>query len=156
MNCKKARELILTDYLDEQMEAEPQKSLEDHLSACFHCREFVSVAQKNILKPFMDAEKAHPSDQVWRQIKETIKEGPESAMPDSLTVFLNIFKKYFLFPKSAYALAGILVLILVTIPWTRPMMNKEIKYIEYLVEATEDVSTSQDGGYGTSIEDFFL
>jgi len=156
MNCKKAHDLILTDHLDEQFGAELKKVLEDHLSSCFHCREFASVAQKRIVNPFMNAEKVHPSDHVWRHIKETIEEEPASAASTSLAYFGNLLKESFLFTRPAYALACILLIFLATMTWNSTRMNREIEYIEYLVDVTEDVSNNQNVGYGTAIEDYFL
>ncbi len=156
MDCKKAQDLILTDYLDEQFGAGPKKVLEDHLSSCFHCREFASVAQKSIVNLFMNAEKVQPSHHVWRNIKETIEEEPAPVASISLAYFWHMLKESYLFTRPAYALACILVIFITTMTWTRARMNREIEYIEYLVDLTEDVSNNQNVGYGTAIEDYFL
>lgn len=156
MNCKKVQDLILTDYLDEQSGTELKNVLEDHLSSCFHCREFASVAQKSIIDPFMNAEKVQPADHVWRHIKERIEEEPAPAASRSLAFFWNMLRESFLFTRTAYALAGILIIFFAAMSWNRTNMNREIEHIEYLVDVTEDVSNNQNAGYGTAMEDYFL
>ena len=156
MNCKKAQELILTDYFDEQFEAELKNDLEDHISSCFGCREFASVAHKSVVNPFLNAEKILPSDHVWRNIKESIENEPVPAAPKSLEYFFKMLKESFLFTRPAYALACILIIFFTTMLWSRTRMNREIEYIEYLVDVPEVLSNNQNVGYGTAIEDYFL
>ncbi len=166
MNCKNIQNLLLTDYLDEQLEEEKKKSFDNHLSSCFKCRELASVAQNNIMQPFINAENFIPSDQIWQRIKKAIEEKPEPVRSGFLTSFWNSIKESFLFPRLAYALAGILVIFVVIMTLnsmtlerqqkTNQESEKEIEYITYLAEATLDVSVDQNGGYGTAIEYYFL
>jgi len=166
VNCKNIQDLLLTDYLDGQLEEEKKKSFDNHLSSCFNCREFASVAQNNIMQPFINAENFIPSDHIWERIKKAIEEKPEPVRSGFLTSFWNSIKESFLFPRPAYALAGILVIFVVAMSVNRMSLErqqktiheseKEIEYITYLAEATLDVSVDQNGGYGTAIEYYFL
>ena len=45
-NCKKSQELMLTDYLDDQMTAKEKARIEEHLESCRKCREFSIAARK--------------------------------------------------------------------------------------------------------------
>ncbi len=166
MNCKNIQDLLLTDYLDGQLEEEKKKTFDDHLNSCFDCREFALVAQNNIMQPFINAENLIPPDHIWEGIKKTIEEKPEPLRFGFWTSFWNSIKESFLFPRPAYALAGILVIFVVIMTLnsmnlerqqkTNHESEKEIEYITYLAKNTLDVSVDQNGGYGTAIEYYFL
>ena len=46
MNCKKAQELMLTDYLDDEISEKEKARIEEHLESCQKCREFSIDAKK--------------------------------------------------------------------------------------------------------------
>ena len=48
MKCKKIQEIILTDYLDGQLDEKQRSSLGRHLAECKSCKEFSTYAVKNI------------------------------------------------------------------------------------------------------------
>ena len=61
MKCKKIREIILTDYIDGQLNEKQRSSLGLHLAECKGCKEFSTYAVKNIAGLFTNAERLIPS-----------------------------------------------------------------------------------------------
>ena len=46
MNCKKIRELILTDYIDGEADEKTKMSVNAHVAECAECKELLSSVQK--------------------------------------------------------------------------------------------------------------
>lgn len=166
MNCKKIQELILTDYLDEQMEQDQKKIIEDHLSSCVYCREFAEAAKTGIIDPLSNSEKVAPSEQVWLNIKESIEQEPAKKNLGSYEDFFRKLKDMIMPQRPAYALAGVFVVILVTmtaIKINQPSqetavreIQQESEAIKYIVEVIQDDELDENGDYGTAIEEYFL
>lgn len=166
MNCKKIQELILTDYIDEQIEQDQKRLIEDHLSSCVHCREFAEAAKTSIIDPLSNTEKVAPSDQVWLNIKESIEQEPAKENLGSYEDFFRKLKDMIMPQRPAYALAGVFVIILVAmtaIKINQPSQEiavretqQESEAITYIVEAMQDDELDENGDYGTAIEEYFL
>ena len=165
MNCKKARDLILTDYHDDQMDDKDRISADKHLAACPGCKKFSMVTQKTMAELFSSAEKANPPEYVWRRIKESIAL-EQRKKPNFAADFLEKLKYTFYIPNPALALATALMLILVFGAVTKLIVNNQetliankqgqIEYFNYVGAATTDVSASDETGFGTAIEEYFL
>ena len=72
MNCKKIQDLILTDYLDDQISEKEKRPIEEHLSHCRFCRDFAAAARKVGAGLFTNLDKVGPPEFVWRRIRENI------------------------------------------------------------------------------------
>ncbi|MBM4128995.1 MAG: zf-HC2 domain-containing protein, partial [Nitrospira sp.] len=62
MNCEKIQELILTDYLDGEIDKRQEEFIKQHLATCIGCQEFLSIAQKTVVEPFLNAGKVTPDE----------------------------------------------------------------------------------------------
>jgi len=68
MDCKKIQELIITDYLDNEMN---NKLVERHIESCDDCRKFLILTQKTIVDPLSKAKKDHLSRElIWARLQE--------------------------------------------------------------------------------------
>ena len=165
MKCKKIQEIILTDYLDDQLN-EKQKSLIDrHLAGCQGCKSFSIYVRKNITGLFANTEGQIPSEIVWRRIKESIadKERNKSGI---IIGFFEKFKGAFYIPKPAVIFATTLTFILVVSLMValhignQKKLNyngqKAIQDSDYYQELSSDDYTTENTGFGTAIEENFL
>jgi anti-sigma factor RsiW len=165
MKCKQIQELILTDYLDGQMNREQRGQLEAHLTGCSHCKEFEAMARRTVIEPFKEAERFEPPDAVWHQIKEQIEQREQGNTNPFVDLIVRI-KSFFHIPKPVFAAATIMTALLIAVvliksaPEKGEMPNlkfeEQIEYMAYLVEGSDQFSLDQDEAYGTSIEEYFL
>jgi hypothetical protein len=73
MNCEKIQDLILTDYLDGEMDEKQKKVILQHLANCVDCQDFALTVQKTVIELFNNVEKVNPSESLWYKIKGLIK-----------------------------------------------------------------------------------
>ena len=57
MNCEKIKELILTDYIDNEMDDEERIRLNIHFAHCQECKEFFETVRNTVVKPFSSVKK---------------------------------------------------------------------------------------------------
>jgi len=166
MNCKKIRELIITDYIDGQIAQGIKKEVEEHLAICSKCRQFKQTVLKEAIEPFKRAEEVRPPDYLWYRIKDAIAARGEK---ESLSVFRRVrilWEHVFSSPRPVFALATISAVILMAVVLTKLPLNNQKTVNTYLEEQLEflvhlDVNESDyfDTGIvslGTSIEEYLL
>jgi len=163
MKCHDWQNLILTDYLDNQMSKERTASLEDHLSACQECREFVTHARKAVIEPFKYAQKVEPSERVWQNIKEVIDE-------EKSVEFVSLwerFKKVVFIPKPAMAFTTVIIALLaatVTFDYYNqrfritksPITQDQTDDLNYVLDELAIYSEENNFYEITDIEEYFL
>ena len=159
MNCKDCQELILTDYLDNELNKEERGKIDQHLSSCSGCREFALNAQMAVMEPFVAAEKPEPPERVWHNIKAAIREGQNT---EGRISFLDKIKDFLIIPKPALAFAMVLVLIVMA----KAMIHVQGQRAETAISEIEDISyamdeiayLSEDNDFNqlTEIEEYFL
>ena len=165
MKCKKIQEIILTDYVDGQLDEKQRSLLSRHLAECQGCEKFFIYVMKNIAGVFTNAERLVPSEIVWRRIKGSI-EAEETNKPGVVIGFLKRLKGTIYIPKPVTifvtALTFILVasLVLALYIGNQNKLNynsqKTIQSTDYYEELFSDAYTTKDTGFGTAIEENFL
>lgn len=124
MNCQKARDLILTDQIDGELNRARQDELDKHMLSCPACREFEMSARKNLSGIFANTKNAEPPVYLWEGIKDRIahdsaRKGLASGL---LTRLRDVASAIFRIPKPVMAFAAtaiIIIAILVSIPAIR-------------------------------------
>lgn len=164
MRCKKVQELILTDYLDGEMDPAGKEELDTHLKECSGCRSFESAVRKNLIEPFNAVEKETPPISIWHNISEAIQKEQEKAADNPVAGLLRRLRSLLVFPKPTFALATVTAVIIMALVVTKLQPPKQSEVDSYLEEQTlfldsleADINGSFNGTYlGTSIEEYFL
>ena len=154
MNCKKIQELLITDYLDDELDSGVLSRIEQHMANCIHCRQFEQGLQR-VRVPFKKAEQIKPPARVWEGICEKIvvrQRLPQGSwfeyMIERLREFLLIHRQ----PVFATGIAfAIMVIALISI-------QGQIKTDAGGIVA-EDFGfwvDEENGAIGTAIEEYFL
>jgi predicted anti-sigma-YlaC factor YlaD len=165
MNCKKAREKIITDYLDDQMDATAKAHIEEHMAHCPECKKFYVDAKKVADELFAGAEHVNPPEYLWRRIRESIfaeekrKIGFVDGILDKLRGFLYI-------PRPALAIISVVMLILAVGTITTLKINyrasaainapEQVEYFTYLMGEPTGTSINGSVNFGTPIEKYFM
>lgn len=177
MNCKKAQELILTDYLDEEINKE---QVDAHIASCKECREFLAVVKKITVEPLEQATKDNLSrDVIWTRIQDEIKTKESDAQGYNWDLgFLSRLKDIIFAPKPVFAMGTCAALIMMVLALnfnarqsqlpsnaqsSNPVIvaekitdaqTKEIDQDIYLTYYFDQSESAQN--YGTSLEEYFL
>ncbi|MCM8831318.1 MAG: zf-HC2 domain-containing protein, partial [Candidatus Omnitrophica bacterium] len=72
MNCKKVKKLILTDYIDNEIDIKLKDTIDKHLIACKDCFNFKNDLEKK-LSILKTAKQITAPDFLWYRFKEKIK-----------------------------------------------------------------------------------
>ncbi len=167
MKCKYVKELILTDYLDEQLEKEQKTQIEKHLTICRDCREYELLTKKAVVEPFNDLERHNPPEATWNKIREQIEEElPLQEPANSFADLILRIKSFLHIPKPAFVVTAIIVLLLavITVIKLQPEDQKivkvnpesQIECINYLMTVFDQETMNGNDDFGTSIEELFL
>ncbi len=153
--CEKFRDLILTDYVDEELEVTAKQEVEAHLLVCSECRQLADEVRRDLIQPFQQAPRQEIPDQVWSSIRNKITEAAtEKSLLDRLIELL--------FPKAAVALGSLAVLILMSTflfnNWQKQQAKEKDQgeYLAYLLESPSASAETESNGLSTSIETYFL
>jgi anti-sigma factor RsiW len=164
MNCRKIQEIILTDYIDDQLDQKRKCFIDEHLEHCHQCREFAAIAQERLVKPFSNAEKQEVPAIIWDQVKESIaaQQEPKVSLIEEI---LERLRQVVSMPRPVFAMASLVTLVLMISILPQFMMSNpavkingvgQVEYLSYLTGTSGDVSTSESADLGTPIEKYFL
>lgn len=161
MKCKRIQELILTDYVDDQLSGEWRQFVDDHLTNCPHCRKFAQ-AVKATVQPFSQAEKMNPPEDLWPRIKQAIEAERISAETEWIETFIRNLTHVFSVPKAVLAMMVMLIIMasVSTVVIRNAVSNKnaseQMDYLVSLVQPSGASAVSEEEGLETFIEQYFL
>lgn len=165
MNCKKIKELILTDYIDNQMSDEDKIRLDIHFAHCHGCKEFFETVKRTLVEPFANAKKIEPPEFIWHRVKEAIIAKQQKKL-SFVAGILEKLKFVFSIPKPALALSsGMVLFLIVMLTATLKFSDNETlenngeeqaEYSTYSIDLPASALLNNDGGFGTSVEKYFL
>jgi anti-sigma factor RsiW len=131
MDCKKVREIVLTDYFDGELPETEKTVIEGHLAGCADCRaalEKVSAVSAGL----REAPELKPDEAVWQKIQDRIETERERAtgwfgkLADALTPVLRGPLPVF---RVAFVAALIAIVVLIT-KWPAGGVDPAYAYIE--------------------------
>ena len=166
MTCKHVKELILTDYLDGELDGQRMVQIGQHLASCAVCRKFLTETQKIAVEPFLNAKTGFPSqEKVWQNIRERVEQKQSRSNP--FVDFVTNLKQTFTLPKPAFFLLSSIIVILVVSIYLRPLNHTDviqsISFVQnhdtdlsYAVSDFLDEENNDNMDYGTTIEKYFL
>lgn len=158
--CDYFKDMILTDYLDGELDKYASAEVESHLHACTECHAFLKEVKKNAALPFQQV--SHPSvpAELWDSIKQSIEHEDQAASP--FAEFLDKLKGLIVFPRLVPVLASLILMLLagsVTLNRVQIQQAQAKDQGEYLVSllgSTDTTALSDNNEGGTPIEHYFL
>ena len=163
MNCKQIKEILITDYLDGELDETEKAGINQHLSHCQHCRQYLKSIMATTIKPFADSLRDVPSPRVWQKLEDRLDQKAKNGL------FFNpleIIHRLLDVPRSIFALSSALALLLIGMVlvqsphFFKNIENRQLSSI-YLEEgAAYFVSSGSVNGdtinLNTAIEDYLL
>ncbi|MFH1645527.1 MAG: zf-HC2 domain-containing protein [Candidatus Omnitrophota bacterium] len=162
MNCKRVRELILTDYLDNCMSDNVRIEFDAHLAECAECNLFAHKVKDEVSKPFSSVQKEVPPEKVWHNLKEVIVEEGKQPVSNPFVELLGKLARARFFPRPAFAFATAMAIMLILAVFVaRPLHNQAIldNYINDQIgflDSLEEFSGESYDEIGTSIEKYLF
>ncbi len=163
--CDHFKDLILTDYIDGELDKDSAGSLENHLLDCCDCRVFLKEVKANaaifpascsanVLRQPVPAE-------LWAAVRQRIEHENQAAV-NPLAEFIDKLKGLIIFPRMAPVFASVILMFLagsVTLNTIQMQQAKEKDQGEYLVlllTSRGPAVPTDNNGLGTPIEHYFL
>lgn len=166
MNCKKVRDLVITDYIDQETSGSVQKEIQAHLKVCAGCRVFEQDLREKVSDPLRKVQAARPPESIWQRVQEAIEE--EEAAQQSLSFLrrvLDFLAGTVFKPRPVVVFSSALMVILVTLLFMQGPFYRQLAVKTYLREQSDymlSMSTPVNGelekniGFGTAIENVFF
>ena len=166
MYCKKIRELIITDFIDQELSPRLNKKVLYHLESCIKCREFEQQVRNSAKDVFKKTGQINPPEYIWHRIKESIEKKEQSIIPETGTLLDRLLRNILTFPKPVFAVVTLAVVIVISLAVMKlPVRNQDIVSV-YLSEQMQfsgylngEGQSYYDSGsidLGTSIEEYLL
>lgn len=158
--CEEFRDLVLTDYIDGELDEKTKGRLEGHLRACAHCREFADEAKARLVVPFVRAPRAAVPEDLWRSIEQNIANEIEEARP--VINWAGRLAQLFTLPRLVPV---ILSFILFISAWFWVLHNRQATQVAsndlgesgaYVLDSVGQLAETDNNNLGTSIEQYFL
>ena len=162
--CDYFKDLILTDYIDGELDKNLGQSVESHLLDCSDCRAFFKEVKDNTAIFPVPCSANVLRQQVpavlWDTIKQSIEHKNQAAGP--LADFIAHLKGLAFFPRMVPVLASLIVMLLAgsvafnTIQIQQTRDKDQGEYLVSLLGPTGSLARVDNNGLGTSLEHYFL
>ena len=171
MNCEEIKDIIVTDYLDREVNEEMSRCIESHISKCSNCYQFENMLKLKVVDPFKSMKVSAPPDSVWINIKDNIKHGQrvndESGILD---VLLHKARILFSIKRPVFAVLMLMVVITVGTLFIKTKLNNDTEsdsfireylneHVEFLTELDlygDDYMEMNNFYFHTSIENYLF
>ena len=157
--CEQFKELILTDYIDGQLDRGAASEVEGHLLDCSECRAFFREVKDSAAVPFQQASRQPVPAELWGQIRQRIEDESRPAV-NPLAGIIDRLRGLIVFPKIIPVFASLAVMLLagsVTLNTIQVGQAKDKDQGEYLVSLLSPADAASDNNdLGTPIEHYFL
>jgi|GEM_PF-1418452 len=162
--CDHFRDLILTDYIDGQLDKNSLGSLESHLLDCSDCRAFLKEVKDNagISPVFCSADvlRQPVPTELWDTIKQNIEHENQARSP--LADCIDKLKGWIVAPRMVPVFASLVLVFLAgsvtfnTIQIQQAKAKDQGEYLVSLMSLRDSSVPSDNNDFGTPIEHYFL
>jgi len=162
--CDRFKDLILTDYIDGELDSTMAASLESHLLECSDCRAFLKEVKNNaailpVPCPANVLQQPVPAE-LWDAIKQSIEDENHATSP--VADFIDKLKGFVFFPRLVPVFVSLIVMFLVGSVTFNTLQIKQAKekdqgeYLVALLGPTGQAASLDSNDVGTPIEHYFL
>ena len=158
--CDHFKDLILTDYIDGELDKNSVGNLESHLLDCSDCRVFFKEVKDNAVLPFQQALHQPAPAQLWDTIKQSIEHKNQAKSP--LADCIAQLKGWVFAPRMIPVFASLILMFLAgdvalnTIQIQQAREKDQGEYLVALLSSRDSSVPSENNDWGTPIEHYFL
>ncbi|NTV28835.1 MAG: hypothetical protein HGA80_02020 [Candidatus Omnitrophica bacterium] len=153
MDCRKAEELILSDYVDGELKGELLRVLEEHLHSCPACQALASQTV-DLGQAVFGGAVSNPPERVWLAVRERISVGRSSLVERAQSWLILFFGE----PRRvafSVTLAMAVVVAGLFLPgmWHRPVAkNKDVVTTELMLASAGAFLADDDDTWADGLE----
>jgi len=157
--CDQFKDLVLTDYIDGELDKNFAGSLESHLLDCSDCRAFFKEV-KDVALPFQQSLRQPVPAGLWVAIKQNIEQENQTSNP--FANFIDQLKGLMVFPGMVPVFASLILMLLAgsvtlnTIHLQQDRAKDQGEYLVSLLSSTGPSAQAENNDGGTPIEHYFL
>ncbi len=159
MNCKKIQDLLLSDYLDDEIGSSLRRRSQEHLDICEACRKLEQELQR-VRIPLQKAPRVEAPARIWQNIRQQIAEERQREFRLSWENMKNWLEERIVIRRPVFALATVMAVLLIVFVLGRNMVFRPYDEARYAGEAFTSILDNQDdtiaANLETSIEKYFL
>lgn len=158
--CDYFRDLILTDYIDGELDKNAAGGLEGHLLDCSDCRVFLKEVKNSAVQPWKQARHQTPPAELWDAIKQSIEQENQPVSP--LADFVAHLKGLIVFPRMVPAFASLVLMLLAgstafnTIQIQQARDKDQGAYLVSTLGSAGSLALADNNSLATPIERYFL
>jgi anti-sigma factor RsiW len=158
--CEQIKDLIVTDYIDGELDKNLAGSVENHLLDCGACRAFFKEVKNSATLPFQQALPQPVPAALWEAVKQGIEDENQVRSPSE--DFIQKLKGLFVFPKMVPVFASLMLMLLAgsvtlnTIQVQQAQAKDQGEYLFSLLSPAGASGSSDNNDSGTPIEHYFL
>ena len=158
--CHDIRDLILTDYIDNQLEGAIKERLERHLRQCSACQAFAKEVKNDLVRPFEKASRQEVPEHLWSNIQEKIlQQGhAQEGFLDRLREWVGAIT----LPRLIPAVCSFAMLVFVGSmvffhqQTTQARDQEQVLYLASVLNSAGTMGHTGSKDFGTPIETYFL
>jgi len=151
MDCNKIRELLLTDYVDNELGSGLKADVDSHLAACPLCAQFLKEVKSAARAPFENSPRATPPPEIWNRIQAEIEAGAPPRLPRGR--WLPLPNRIGMIAFSMGAAAMLLVSLLLFTNKPAGVVNDPVVLASTSYDWQADI---EGNGFGTAVEEYIL
>jgi hypothetical protein len=158
--CEHFKDLILTDYIDRELDKARASDLESHLLDCEDCRVFFKEVKSNVAVPFERIGQQPVPAELWGTIKQNIERKNQEVNP--LEYLIDKLKGIVVFPRVVPVFASLALMFIVGSMTLNNMQVRQAQekdqgeYLVSLLSPTAAASSAENNDSGSPIEHYFL
>jgi len=158
--CEQIKDMILTDYIDGQLDKGSVETLENHLLDCSLCRAFLKEVKESVTTPFQQTQRQEVPAELWQAVRQGIEqETPQGSFVKDL---VGKIKGFVFFPRLVPVFASFLLMFLAgsmtlnTIHLQQAQAIDQGSYLVSILSPTASAAQPESNDLGTPIEHYFL
>ncbi len=158
--CKEFKDIILTDYIDGELDGKVKDQIEGHLRVCSQCREFADEVKAQLITPFQQTLRANVPEKLWRSIEESIVKENEQVHP--AVNWIDRLVQSLTFPRLAPVVLSFILFISAGLWLLNSRQGSQVagsdpgEYVADVLDSVNDLAQTDTNSFGTSIEQYFL
>ena len=157
--CDHFKDVILTDYIDGELDKNSLRDAENHLLECGDCRSFLKVVKDSTRLPLRQA-LSEPPAYLWDAIRQGIELEKQATSP--FADFIDNLKGFIFGPRIVSVFVSLVLMFVVgsvtlnTIQVRQAKQADQGEYLVLLLSSRDSIVASDNNDLGTPIEHYFL
>ena len=163
--CKEIKELIITDYLDNEISPKDRARLNIHFSRCKGCKEFYEQVKSKLIQPFAAVGKQDAPESIWQNVKQAII-AEQQEKPSVVGSLLSKLRSLIFVRRPAFAISTVMALVLIVGVVIKVRLNSadglsgstqtQMENLAYSMEMPFAALLNDGYSLGTPMEEYFL